>query len=64
MAFHCLRFVLTPDLVKIVMPNFGFADDELHNGSRIQQIRSLEMWMDIGYTNEELGLVHLLNVVI
>lgn len=47
--------LLTSDLVTIVMQFCRFSDDELHNGGRNQQIRSLAMWLDTGYTNKEPG---------
>lgn len=46
---------LTSVLVKIVMQFCRFSNDELHNGGRNQQIRSLGTWTDIGYTNKEQG---------
>lgn len=47
--------LLTSDFVKMVLVPCSFSDYELHNGGRIQQIRSLVMWKDTGSTNKELG---------
>ena len=47
--------LLTSHFIPIVMQFCRFSDYELHNGGRNQQIRSLAMWMDIGYTKKEPG---------